>query len=257
MYTHPLTPALLLGPRRSGPFRGTPRRSPRPLARAGLRIVPSTGPLFAFWLGLLPSQCLGYRLARAGEARCTARPKCKGKINAAALQSFWHGGALAFWSARLRGGPFHGPPLGLAPIGAAAAARAAQRCSGQKRPLYDSGPFLLLGPPPPCGRGRRSSPWPLLLSQPSRGQGWAPACAAAHSGLRGPSAAAFAFLNPRAHATRQNPFFPFGGFAASVCRRVRAGGQGGPLARQRVGRCGGGPHGGQQAPPFALLVSPA
>ena len=85
MYTHPLTPALLLGPRRSGPFRGTPRRSPRPLARAGLRIVPSTGPLFAFWLGLLPSQCLGYRLARAGEARCTARPKCKGKINAAAL----------------------------------------------------------------------------------------------------------------------------------------------------------------------------
>lgn len=85
MYTHPLTPALLLGPRRSGPFRGTPRRSPRPLARAGLRIVPSTGPLFAFWLGLLPSQCLGYRLARAGVARCTARPKCKGKINAAAL----------------------------------------------------------------------------------------------------------------------------------------------------------------------------
>lgn len=85
MYTHPLTPALLLGPRRSGPFRGTPRRSPRPLTRAGLRIVPSTGPLFAFWLGLLPSQCLGYRLARAGEARCTARPKCKGKINAAAL----------------------------------------------------------------------------------------------------------------------------------------------------------------------------
>ena len=72
-YTHPLTPALLLGPRRSGPVRGTPRRSPRPLARAGLRIVPPTGPLHAFWLGLLPSQCLGYRLARAGEARCTAR----------------------------------------------------------------------------------------------------------------------------------------------------------------------------------------
>ena len=160
MYTHPLTPALLLGPRRSGPFRGTPRRSPRPLARAGLRIVPSTGPLFAFWLGLLPSQCLGYRLARAGEARCTARPKSKGKINAAALQSFWHGGALAFWSARLRGGPFHGPPLGLAPIGAAAAARAAQRCSGQKRPLYDSGPFLPLGPPPPAVGGGVAHPGP-------------------------------------------------------------------------------------------------
>lgn len=105
--------------------------------------------------------------------------------------------------------------------------RAASRCSGPKRPPYDSGPFWPLGPPPPCGRGRRSSPGPLLLSQPSRGPGWPPACAAAHSGLRGASAAALAFLKPRAPASRASPFFPFGALPArgvSACARgVKAG----------------------------------
>lgn len=115
------------------------------------------------------------------------------------------------------------PLLGLSGLRALGLVwRAASRCSGPKRPPYDSGPFWPLGPPPPCGRGRRSSPGPLLLSQPSRGPGWPPACAAAHSGLRGASAAALAFLKPRAPASRASPFFPFGALPArgvSACAR--------------------------------------
>ncbi len=167
--------------------------------------------------------------------------KMQGQVNAAALLAFWHGGTLAFLPARLRGGPLPGPPLGLAPVGAAAAAHAARRCSGPKRPPYDGGPFWPLGPPPPCGRGRRSSPGPLLLSQPSRGPGWPPACAAAHSGLRGASAAALAFLKPRAPASRASPFLPFGVLPArgvSACARGVKAGRG---ARHGVGRCGGRP----------------
>lgn len=104
------------------------------------------------------------------------------------------------------------------------------------------GPSGWFGAPPVGARGRRSSPGPLLLSQPSRGPGWPPACAAAHSGLRGASAAALAFLKPRAPASRASPFFPFGALPArgvSACARgVKVGG----------GACGHRPHHQRQPP---------
>lgn len=93
---------------------------------------------------------------------------------------------------------------------------------GQKGPRMMVGLFGPSARPRPAGRGRRSSPGPLPLARPSRGPGWPPACAAAHSGLRGASAAALAFLKPRAPASRASPFLPFGVLPArgvSACAR--------------------------------------
>ena len=163
-----------------------------------------------------------------------------------------HFGRLGYGAARSTGHPL---ALRLSALRLPRVLRKGAR--GKKGPCMIVGLFCPSARPRPAVGGGVAHPGPCCCRSRAGARAGPPACAAAHSGLRGPSAAAFAFLKPRAHATRQNPFFPFGGFAASVCRRVRAGGQGGPLARQRVGRCGGGPHGGQQAPPFALLGSPA
>lgn len=93
---------------------------------------------------------------------------------------------------------------------------------GQKGPHMIAGLFGPSARPRLAVGGGVARPGPLLLSQPSRGPGWPPACAAAHSGLRGASAAALAFLKPRAPASRASPFFPFGALPArgvSACAR--------------------------------------